>query len=179
MPDQLSDKMLSAAKNMDWQQVVLNGGPPCFHLEGGSFCGRARRWAGHDDLHKYVPLDDLIQHLLTRAQNAETKCAEAGFSKAFAEIRRLITVNAKHRDEWRMAEAHPNAIIHHAKTEFKEMMDCVSGSVAEQKELADVLGCLFHLILKRGWTPEEIQTVMLAKFKERFTEYARTALETK
>ena len=36
-----------AAENMDWQQVVLNGGPPCFHLEDGRFCGRAQRWDGH------------------------------------------------------------------------------------------------------------------------------------
>ena len=46
---------LKAAENMDWQQVVLNGGPPCFHLEDGRFCGRAERWAGHDgNPHKFV-----------------------------------------------------------------------------------------------------------------------------
>lgn len=52
---------LTAAKEMDWQQVVLNGGPPCFHLcEDGHFCGRAQRWAGHEDLHAFVSLADLL-----------------------------------------------------------------------------------------------------------------------
>lgn len=54
------DDMLKAAKNMDWQQVVLNGGPPCFHLEEGRFCGRAQRWDGHEDVHTFVSLFDLL-----------------------------------------------------------------------------------------------------------------------
>jgi hypothetical protein len=52
-----------AARNMDWGQVVANGGPPCFHLqEDGTFCGRAQRWAGHGvkDFHEFLPLDELI-----------------------------------------------------------------------------------------------------------------------
>ena len=53
-------KLREAAKNMDWQQVVQNGGPPCLHLEGERFCGRAARWAGHDETHKFVSLADLI-----------------------------------------------------------------------------------------------------------------------
>lgn len=52
--------LLEAAKNMDWQQVVLNGGPPCFHLEGERFCGRAERWDGHDGCHKFVSLEELL-----------------------------------------------------------------------------------------------------------------------
>lgn len=52
----------TAARNMDWGQVVCNGGPPCFHLEDGDnrFCGRAERWAGHDTFHKFTPLDEVI-----------------------------------------------------------------------------------------------------------------------
>lgn len=30
-------KLLKAAKDADWMQVVGNGGPPCFHLEGNRF----------------------------------------------------------------------------------------------------------------------------------------------
>lgn len=51
---------------MDWQQVVLNGGPPCFALTGElwidgrrRYCGRAERWHEHGD-HPFVGLDDLI-----------------------------------------------------------------------------------------------------------------------
>jgi len=56
------ESYLEAAKQMDWMQVVLNGGPPCFHIgEDGHFCGRAQRWAGHDDVHQFKSLADMIQ----------------------------------------------------------------------------------------------------------------------
>jgi hypothetical protein len=45
---------------MDWQQVVLNGGPPCFHVERERFCVRAQGWAGHNEMHKFVSLADLV-----------------------------------------------------------------------------------------------------------------------
>lgn len=62
-PSRLTVPLLHAAEVMDWQQVVFNGGPPCFHLcENGRFCGRAERWAGHQDgdPHKFVSLRDLL-----------------------------------------------------------------------------------------------------------------------
>lgn len=56
------DKILFAAKNMDWVQVVGNGGPPCFHLEeDGYFCGRAEAWHGHNNIHKFISLADLLK----------------------------------------------------------------------------------------------------------------------
>ncbi len=58
--------LLDACLYADWQQVVLNGGPPCFHLDGMTFCLRAERWQGHgiEDFHKFVPLHDLLkQHI--------------------------------------------------------------------------------------------------------------------
>lgn len=48
---------------MDWQQVVLNGGPPCFAVDGNRYCGRAKRWQGHGPDHSYVSLDDLLSAL--------------------------------------------------------------------------------------------------------------------
>lgn len=49
---------LSAAReafdNADWQQVVFNGGPPCFHIEDGRFCLRAQRWEGHGKFHDFI-----------------------------------------------------------------------------------------------------------------------------
>lgn len=56
---------------MDWQQVVLNGGPPCFHMDHESpdrYCGRAQRWNGHDHDHKFVSLDDLLTTARKEAQ---------------------------------------------------------------------------------------------------------------
>ena len=48
---------------MDWQQVALNGGPPCFAVlddEDGYYCGRAERWEGHDGEHRFISLQDLL-----------------------------------------------------------------------------------------------------------------------
>jgi len=40
---------------MDWRQVALNGGPPCFFDNGnGQYCGRAERWAGHGSIHPFI-----------------------------------------------------------------------------------------------------------------------------
>lgn len=56
---------VEAAKRADWQQVVLNGGPPCFHLEAyGTFCLRAERWH-NEDTHEFRPLHRLLAELQT------------------------------------------------------------------------------------------------------------------
>ena len=63
--------LVLAAERADWMQVVLNQGPPCFHLEGRRFCLRAARWAGHDEaspLHKYVSLADLLRGVVPNAE---------------------------------------------------------------------------------------------------------------
>lgn len=59
-----------AASAMDWGQVVANGGPPCFHIENGGFCGRAGRWEGHKNGidHAYIPLDILLSRVAKLAQ---------------------------------------------------------------------------------------------------------------
>jgi hypothetical protein len=51
-----------ALANIDWGQVVANGGPPCFYIEDGHFCFRAKRWDGHRAIgfHKYLSLEDLL-----------------------------------------------------------------------------------------------------------------------
>lgn len=63
------EPLIEAAKAFDWHQVILNGGPPCFHLEQDErFCGRAERWAGHgaehNSFHRFVSLTDLMNRLL-------------------------------------------------------------------------------------------------------------------
>ena len=60
-------QLVKAARNADWTQVVLNGGPPCFHYEKkrGRLCLRAERWPGHNTVdvigdHPFVSLADLL-----------------------------------------------------------------------------------------------------------------------
>ena len=65
-----SASLFQAAKDADWMQVVLNQGPPCFHLEDGRFCLRAQRW--HDEIaekvcHKYVSLEALLRTVTPNA----------------------------------------------------------------------------------------------------------------
>jgi hypothetical protein len=67
-------KILNAAERMDWMQVVLNGGPPCFYLqEDGRFCGRAHRWLGHCNGvdHEYVSLADLLRSVAGQERSYE------------------------------------------------------------------------------------------------------------
>lgn len=57
-----SEQQEKSTPTMDWQQVVLNGGPPCFFIEDRKFCGRAERWQGHGvrDFHDFVSLESLL-----------------------------------------------------------------------------------------------------------------------
>lgn len=59
------------AATMDWGQVVANGGPPCFFVEGSQYCGRAKRWGGHGNpaFHDYISLEALI-HTATAQESA-------------------------------------------------------------------------------------------------------------
>lgn len=68
-PEQIN-RAIAAAEQMDWMQVTLNQGAPCFHLEkDGYFCGRAPRWDGHFSwrnspaAHKFVSLANLLRTL--------------------------------------------------------------------------------------------------------------------
>ena len=75
IPD--SEVELNAAKNMDWQQVRLNGayGAPCFHLEPeGRFCGRAHGWhnATTDRMfHKFTPLALFVERIAKAEQERD------------------------------------------------------------------------------------------------------------
>ncbi len=64
------NELYQAASGMDWGQVVATGGPPCFHLENGRFCGRAGRWDGHKKAicHAYMPLDLLLAKVASIAK---------------------------------------------------------------------------------------------------------------
>lgn len=68
---------MRAANQMDWTQVVMNGGPPCFHVcDDGRFCGRAERWDGHEAMHKYISLPDLLK--LVVDNHDSNKCSLCG-----------------------------------------------------------------------------------------------------
>jgi hypothetical protein len=72
---------------MDWQQVALNGGPPCFYVEGSKYCGRAERWAGHDGEHKFISLEDMVQQAIADEQKRcwEIATERAAFNRRMAQ----------------------------------------------------------------------------------------------
>lgn len=59
--DDEARKAFEAASNPDWQQVALNGGPPCFHIDDGRFCLRAEWWGGHPSMHRYISLEMILR----------------------------------------------------------------------------------------------------------------------
>lgn len=73
------ERLEDAALHMDWMQVILNGGPPCFHLDDdGTFCGRAKRWPGHDELHKFIGLHALLSRLRSLPSEPQDVNSEKG-----------------------------------------------------------------------------------------------------
>jgi hypothetical protein len=68
-----SQELIKAAEQWDWVQIVLHEGEPCFHLcENGHFCGRAKSWAGHNDLHRFAPLSQaFVQALKAQREQLE------------------------------------------------------------------------------------------------------------
>src|SRR6266446_682536 len=73
-------QIVQAAENMDWEQVVQNGGPPCFFLQyDGRFCGRAQRWEGHDDDHQFVSFKQVILSAIERATEDLYYCDGNGY----------------------------------------------------------------------------------------------------
>lgn len=86
--------------------------------------------------------------------------------KAWAEIQRLIDVNARHRKGFCLGEVSDEQILRQAAAEIEELRQ----SPLDPTELADAIAPLFHYAIKHGWTMEYIEELMLRKFKERFSE---------
>jgi hypothetical protein len=66
-------QIAAACKNPDWEQVILNGGPPCFHIAEGKFCFRAKRWFGHEEPgldHPFVSLETFTNPLREHAEDS-------------------------------------------------------------------------------------------------------------
>ena len=54
----------------DWEQIYLNGGPPCFAVTEGDhrFCNRSERWQGHPSDHKFVSWTDFLFEVMMWGQ---------------------------------------------------------------------------------------------------------------
>lgn len=120
-------KYTEAAKQADWQQVIFNGGPPCFHLEeDGSFCLRAERWAGHKatpGFHGFVSLAALIAELEAEVDGLQKRIGNEFMKRAEHHFVEKDRENALLRkaledllsdcdtDEWRLAVVNAKAAL--------------------------------------------------------------------
>lgn len=90
------ETLIAAAKGADWEQVRQNGGPPCFHLAGGRFCLRAKRWDGHDAMHTFTTLDVAIHNAVltdnTPTVTEDLARAEPRIGDVWLKFDRHITV---------------------------------------------------------------------------------------
>jgi len=83
-------ELIEAARHADWQQVVRNGGPPCFRvMDDGHFCFRAERWCGHGQDaqhdHPFVTLAQALATAMEPSLQAQTHVLLAEAIRANAE----------------------------------------------------------------------------------------------
>ena len=103
----MSSESMEAAREADWQQVVLNGGPPCFHMEEhGRFCLRAERWGGHDTghFHNFVSLAALLEDYASKmvgpeVQRTVAKAVAAERERAVKSVRDQLHPDVVEGDE--------------------------------------------------------------------------------
>ena len=89
--------------------------------------------------------------------------------RAWAEVRRLMGVNARHRAGWRLGEASPELSLKNAAQELIELAGAEAAGNDRLGELADVFGCLIVYAVKGGWPAECVEEALLAKLAARFS----------
>jgi hypothetical protein len=89
-----------AAESVDWQQVVGNGGPPCFMVEHGRFCLRSERWDGHPKVHSFISLASMLDgYVVAAALRADS--AGDGWAERAEVVDRFLRHAAEPNGEYR------------------------------------------------------------------------------
>lgn len=79
-------------------------------------------------------------------------------------IQELITKNAKHRKGYRINEQTDEFILKRAIEEIKELLEAPDDAM----EMGDIFGILIHYCIRKQWTLNEIEELILEKLPERF-----------
>lgn len=124
----MESKTVMIGKNLeeltpDWQQIYLNGGPPCFAVMGDNhrFCNRAERWEGHPSDHKFVSWIDFLYEVMMWGQNAHASHTAAIREKALMTERSTVieeaikTISLWANDRGIAEQIADFAIAYHAK----------------------------------------------------------------
>lgn len=92
------------------------------------------------------------------------------FATLQATVSELVARNALHRRGFRLDDVSDVAIVEHVIDEANELRDAINDAtdVDALREAGDVLGALFHLANRRGWTHEMLATAAIGKLRSRF-----------
>jgi hypothetical protein len=80
-------------------------------------------------------------------------------------IESLVRNNAKHRRGFRLQEINDQFVLKQTAFELIELIQ----EPDNPQEMADVFGCLIHYCVRKNWSFDEIERLLFAKLKERFT----------
>ena len=80
-------------------------------------------------------------------------------------IEDLVEKNAKHRKGYRINEQSDSFILNRAIEEIKELME----EPDDAMEMGDIFGILIHYCIRKEWTLNEIEELILDKLPERFS----------
>ncbi len=84
------------------------------------------------------------------------------------EMLRLIRLKAVHRKGFIIGQVTPAKAVVDLKDEVQELIDAL-GTPGVMEELADVMILAQHLMILLGFTPEQLEIMMLNKLAKRFT----------
>lgn len=83
---------------------------------------------------------------------------------AIKAFRKLIETNATHRRGYRINDQTDDFILERAIQEIQELREQPDDAM----EMGDIFGILIHYCIRKGWTEDHIETLILQKLPERF-----------
>lgn len=92
--------------------------------------------------------------------------------RLFEEVKKIVSANGLHRKGWRVNDLSLPQMFNHAHGELSEMYDAMTppGEPEESQkcEMGDVLSCMYHMMVRKGWDPDEIEAYAIRKLRMRW-----------
>lgn len=82
-----------------------------------------------------------------------------------AHVHRLVVANAKHRSGRRLQELSDAEIFNHLHGEVVELAKAPD----DIDEMGDILGIVYHLAHRRGWSTKRMEEAAIRKLAARFS----------
>ena len=102
---------------------------------------------------------------MTKEMTYEVADEAVALWHSYKVVESLVKVNALHRKRnTRLQDATAESILLHAQEELQELLDAPD----DIDELADLVAILMHYMIKKDWTPAQLDDAIVKKLKERF-----------